>query len=445
MVHKTIHELFNSVFNGNSSLEFHEEDLKESFSDPSATDAVFSDNSRLLFSGTLRIPHADGLRSVPLQGVIGYKKDENGIPIIAGCEAGTSLGTWHLARGVVLVDGFLRLSCKNSRPEAFLSGKLRVLNCRNAKIGGMLDSRVLYDPSDQDRLHIGTLVSDAYLDIGNDIHLSGATIRFELCSKTHDTAAPPPYCIDEMDEYLFQCTENIGIGAMRLIGSADEPITLSLRIDALRPDDVRTLVTVQPVLLHAPVFGEENDLFASGPHGKNAFMINATGEWICFISSRPYLTLADPSDPSGALLIEGSAFFTGSLSGVGFSSGQLSIAAESFRGTAFRDGKWPQEMPDQRICLTVTESGNARMNFAFYPLVIGHMAMAGIDDKDSLLDAELSEKGLRFKAGCCAVNVIPEGEARTLPVFSIDSRCRVWVDPDNERTEIGEWLKNSGG
>ncbi|MBN1577847.1 MAG: hypothetical protein JW913_14900 [Chitinispirillaceae bacterium] len=393
-------------------------------------------------SGKIRAPHASGRKSVPLQGAISLKRNEDGSLSIVDCEGKTSPGIWEIARGVVLSDGCIRLVCKNGRAAAHLRGTLRFSDNRSIETGGALDTEIIPDPSDPDRMYIGTLVKDAYLNIGTDLHLYGAMIWFESCTKLHEPGTPLPYFIDETDEYLFQCTQPVPLASSYLTGIVDQPVTMSVSINALDPDNVRTGLTVYPARLRVPGLGENTVLFISGPVGDQPFTIDSAGEWNAAISSSPHLHLVSSNEPTGPSLVEGVAFFIGKLEGAGFYSTRLSVSSELTNAVAFPQSKWPREMPCQRISFTISEKGAAGLDLVFNPLSIDGFSIFSAGGKGRMLHASLSGNGLSFKEGCLASRKSSTRRPRALPPFTIDNHCRVWVEVGSTPVEIGDWFSD---
>jgi beta-glucosidase len=270
------------------------------------------------------------VRAVQINAAIVVKKKENKYLDeydIVNCEGETSIGAWDLAESMVLSDARVRLSFRGGKTAAHISGTLRLSGCEGFETGGDLDTEILMDPEDPGRMFLGTLVKNAYLHIGKNISLLGGTIRFEYCSKPYAPGSPLPYQIDEMDELLFQCTDPVPLGAMRIVGVGSNPVTMSMNINALSPGNVRAFISLYPARILVPLFGENTILFLSGEAKDNVVEMDVKNEWSNFISSSPRLHLVDPLDPDGPSLVECTCLLTGRLECKGISHARLSLSS----------------------------------------------------------------------------------------------------------------------
>ncbi len=429
MINETIRRLLSAVFE--------EDSIRCEPVDVSPRDGT---GGRYSISGKIRVPHASGRKFIELHAVITLKMDDgHGYPVV-DCEGKAILGIWEIAKGIVISDGCIRLVNKNGRVVAQISGALRYSDGGNFETGGTLDAAILCDQDDPDRMYIGTLVKDAWLNIGRDIHLCGATIRFESCTKPPEPGLPLPYGIDEMDEYLFQCTRPVPLSLLFLTGLGEKPVTMSISINALDPYNVRTGLTVYPARLRVPGLGENTILFISGPMADQPFTIDTAGEWSAAISSNPCLHCVSPGEPGGPSLVEGVAFFIGKLEGKGFSSARLSVSSELTNAIAFPQSRWPQQMPDQRISLSVSEEGATRLDLVFNPLLFGDLSISGTAGEERPIHASLRENGLSFGEGCRVTRESPGRQFCALPSFAIDNRAGISIEENGKKVEIGDWL-----
>jgi hypothetical protein len=394
-------------------------------------------------TGKVRVPHKNGVQSVQMNAVIVLKKEKNSYPDkfeIVDCEGETSIGAWDMTESIVLSDTWVRLSYRGGKTAVHISGTLRLSGCEGFETGGDLDTEILTDPKDPDRMFLGTLVKNASLNIGKNIRLQGGTIRFEFCSKPYAPGSPFPYQIDEMDELLFQCTDPVPLGAMYIVGVGSNPVTMSMNIIALSPGNVRAFISLYPARIHVPMFGENTILFLSGEAKENIVEMDVKNEWSAFISSSPRLHLVDPLDPDGPPLVECTCLLTGRLECRGISHARLSLSSPLDCATAFTRSKWPQELPYQNISFLVSETGVPQLDLVFNPLKIDGFLIYSAEGNDKHLIASLDGNGLAFK-GKFLVSHEPSGNPpRLMPPFIVDIHCRVWVLAADKKIEIREWM-----
>jgi hypothetical protein len=443
MITEGIHLIFNRIFK-ESSLHF--EPILGRVQSTNISDiqkiAPPEDNcQKYLFSAQLEVPHIRGHKSVPIQGLISLQDNKNHKADLVDCSANASLETWELANGIVLSDGYVRLRSMDGKISARISGTIRYIDCADVETGGVLDTEILYDPEDMDRIYLGTLLKDAYLNIGKDIHLSGATIKFELCTKPYEKGNPLPYFIDEMDELLFQYYKPIPLTSMCIKGIGDNPITMSISMSAMPPHIAQTTLSVFPARLRVPFLGKNSYLFISNQASDESFSINIKDEWGAFISSTPHLTLVNSEDPSGPSLVEGGSFFIGRLECIGFSQARLLLASELINATAFPQSKWPQELPVQKITFAVSESGEPQLNLKFNQLAIDGFLISDAQDAKKPLEASLCQNGLSFGKGYSVSFGLPGQSRGILPAFIIDNKCDVWINTDGRKIDLREWIR----
>jgi hypothetical protein len=244
-----------------------------------------------------------------------------------------------------------------------------------------------------------------------------------------------------MDEMLIQCSEPIPLASWHISGIGDKPITMSINVNALTPGRVQTSLSVFPVRLRIPFLGENSYLFIAGQEGGSSFSLDLTEQWGAFISSSPDLYLILPADPGGPSLIEGISFFTGRLDAVGLSQATLSISSELIEATAFPSSKWPQKMPAQKISFSLSATGNVSLFLKLNPLIIDDFSILSNREKEDFLEAELFDKGLKFKKGYRMSQGHPKKLPRELPAFFIDNYCRVWVEAGAGVVDLKTWVK----
>ncbi len=396
------------------------------------------------FQGKIRIPHKKAPQLVRMHGFITAKTDEAGSDTIVDCEGITYLDAWDLAEGLVLINGCIRLLCIEGRIRVKIEGTVRLIDCQDFETGGVLDTEILYDEEDPQRMYLGTLVKDSYLNIGKHFHLQGGTIRFEFCSKPHETDQPLPYHLDEMDELLFQCTDPIPLGAMHIVGIGSDPVTMSININALSPGNVRTSIFLFPARILFSVVGENTMLFLSGDRKDGIIEMNVGGEWSNFISSSPHVHLVNPRDPTGPSLIEGGGLFTGKLDCTGLSLPRLSLSSPLTNAKAFPQSKWPQELPAQKISFSVSEIGKPNFIIKFNPISIDGFLISNAKGKDESLHASLNERGFSFNSGYLVARESSNQAPRKVPAFIIDNKCRVWVEVSGTAIEMRDWFIQNG-
>jgi hypothetical protein len=350
------------------------------------------------------------------------------------------LGMIELAEGIVLYNCRMRIEENAGETTKRLSGEIRLLDCKNVEAGGFLDTEIISVPENPERIYLGTLVKNAYLNIGKNFRLQGGTIRFEYCSKPHESGKPLPYGIDEMDELLFQSTDPLPLGALYITGVGGTSITMSMTINALSSGNVRAFISLYPASIRVPVFGENTHVFLSGEARDNTVEIDVINEWSAFISTSPHLHLVNPSEPAGPSLVEGSCLLTGRLECRGFSSARLSLSSYLNYAKAFPQSPWPQELPYQKISFSVSEAGVPEMALDFNPIAIDGFLMYCSEEKNKTLRASLCENGLFFKGTFLVSQEHSTEPPRTLPEFLIDNHCRVWVDPGHEKIELNAWF-----
>jgi hypothetical protein len=352
----------------------------------------------------------------------------------------TAEGTWELAEGIVLSCGRVRIVNNAGRITKRISGDLRLLDCEGVETGGFIDTEIIPDPCDPDRMYLGTLVKNAYLNIGKNIRLQGGTIRFELCSTPHMPGKPLPYHIDEMDELLFQTTDPVPLGAMHIVGVGNDPVTLSMSINALTPGNVRAFISLYPASLFIPVFGKNTVVFLTGENKDNVIEMDIKNEWSNILSSSPHLNLVSPLDHEGKSLVEGAFLLIGRLECRGMSCARLSLSSYLNYATAFPQSKWPQKLPYQKITFSISETGEPSLMLKFNPLSIDSFLISSNNGKDELLEAALCDKGLLFNKGYLFSQESSGQPRRRLPPFIIDNACRVLVEAEGEMIEMRDWF-----
>jgi hypothetical protein len=391
-------------------------------------------------SGKIGVPHRDSPQTVQMEGTIALNLYGAGQLEIVGFEGVTALGTWDLAEGIVLSKTQLRFFNKNGQAAVLLSGALRLADDGAIETGGALNAEIHHSSEDPDRMYIGTLLTEAYLNIGSALHFCGSTIRFELCTKPHENTRPLPYFIDEMDELLIQCSEALPLASWRISCIGEKPLTLSIGVNALKPGFVQTTLSVFPARLRIPFLSENSCLFVADREGDGSFTINIKGEWGSFISASPNFCLISPANPGGPSLIEGASFLTGRLDAKGLSQATISLSSELIKATAFPSSKWPQKLPDQKISFSISDPGDVRLILKFNPLSIDGFLIESQGGNDEPLEGALCKKGLKFKKGYLVSHESSE-QHRELPALMIDNLCQVWVELKTGLMELEQWFR----
>jgi hypothetical protein len=432
---ESIHRLLGDIFKRNTLV------VRPTSKDASDAPPAEKENApKYEISGKIRIPHRDGTGEVHLRGTLALDINKTGHPEITELEGSVLLGTWDLAQDILLSDAEVRLVAKNGPAAALISGALRRADCGGPETGGTLNAELLYDPKDPDRMYIGALATEAYLNIGKSFRFHGATIRFELCTKPHGSAKPLPYLIDELDELLIQSDKPFPLASWHVSGIGEQPLTLSIGINALTPGRTRTSLSVYSARLRIPFFGEKSSLFISGDVRENRFVIDLGNTWETFVTSSPHLWLVLPSDPHGPSLIEGISFFTGTLHAHGLSRASLTLSSDLIEATAFPAAAWPQRLPAQRIAFSLSTEGNIDLILKFNPLSIDGFSITSTLGKNVPLESALNERGLLFKKGYFLSRESAEERSLELPAFFIDNYCRVWVEAGEDTIELAQWV-----
>jgi hypothetical protein len=438
MKNEPIPFLFNRLFGENS---VHFDSLQETGNLDQNNIALQGDTrQKYEFSGKIRVPHKNGSEVVEIKGFIVLNLNEAEKPELVDCLAMASLETWDLADGIVLSDGYVRLTNKEGKITARLSGTIRFFDCTDVETGGVLDTEIVYDPDDRDQIYLGTLLKDAYLNIGKDIQLFGATIKFELCTKPYEKSNPSPSLVDEMDELLFQCYKPIPLASMCITGVGDNPITMSISLSAMASEAAQATLSVFPARLRTAFLGENSYLFISNQSSDEPFTINIKNEWEAHISSTPHLTLVNSEDPSGPSLVTGGSFLTGRLNCIGFTKARLLLASELINAKAFPLSNWPQELPAQKISFSISETGEPRLNLEFNQLSIDGFLISDAQDTRKPLKAALCKKGLSFEKGYSVSRGLPNCPRSILPSFFIDNTCCVWITTEGRKIDLRDWI-----
>jgi hypothetical protein len=389
----------------------------------------------------IMLPKKNGPQPILICGTITLQSFEDGAQTVINCSGENKIGCWEIAQGIILSEGIIRLSCHDNNIDIRLLGRIKYVNCPDCEIGGNLDTTILYDPDDPYRIYLGTLIHDAYLIVGTSVSLSGGTIKFELCTKPHDSSKPLPYCIDEMDELLFQCTEPLPVGKMHISGIENNPLTLSLSINALSADATQAFISLYPARILMLVFGENTTLFLSGNSQSNTIDINTNGPWSTFVSSSPHMHLVNKQEPLGPPLFDGVSFFTGSLECTGLTKAYLSLVSDLNTVTAFPQSKWPQELPPQRIAFSVSETGEVILVIKFNPIEIENFVIYSPHGNEETIEAALCDDEFYFKEGYLISQKPSDHSPRTLPQFSIDNNCRLRIHTAAGKLDLWEWMK----
>jgi hypothetical protein len=350
------------------------------------------------------------------------------------------VGTLDLGGGIVISEGRLKVDSSAGKKIRRLSGNMRLCESDGFEAGGFLDANIVVHARDPDTWYIGTLVRNSFLNIGPTLRLTGGTIRFEYCSRTHAPGAPLPYAIDEMDELLFQTTDPVALGAFPVVGVGTEPVTVSMTVNALSPENIRACISLFPARIRIPDFGQNTCVFLSGEAAHNAVEIDVRNKWSAFVSTSPYVHLIDHHDPAGPSLIEGSGLFTGKLEGRGVSRASLSISTPLNDARAFPQSEWPQKLPSQNITFSVSESGAAHLDIFFNPLRVDGFLICSAEAEGMDLTGSLTGNVLSFKGEFLVTREGSNTPPRPLAAFAIDKLCRVWIDGAGKKTELQNWF-----
>ncbi len=350
------------------------------------------------------------------------------------------LGILELAEGVVISKGKVTVSHNGGVVTKRVSGDLRLLGYEDVEAGGFLDAEIISDPDDRERIYLGTLLKDAYLHIGKNVRLQGGTMRFEYCSKSREPGKPPPYRIDEMDELLFQCTNPLPLGAIRIVGVGNDPVTLSLTVNAPTPENVSAYISLYPASIAVPGFGKNTIVFLAGEQEDSVVEMFLKNPWSNFLSTSPHFHLVAPCDPAGPPLVEGAGLLTGRLECRGLSCTRLTLSSQLNYAAAFPRSNWPQELPSQEIFFSIAEDGEPQLKIIFNPLTIDGYSLYDAGGKNKNLAGSLCDTGFSFKGEFLVSPESSDIPPRPVSAFVVDNHCRVRVVVGDKKMEIRDWI-----